>query len=154
MSRSERVKFIVSCLFLCLIATKSHAWGEPKSGQLVNLIDGLEMLDGSPVMLEKCKDKDLKVLYVNLDNNKHRASKVLEEKQLGVDIAMRKMESCPPDQKGCPWLSMGILGDFGKIYTVPAAVIVDSEGIVKFKYEKPDQFRNLESDIEPIVNKR
>lgn len=70
----------------------------------------------------------LKVIFVSMDDNKFRASKVEEENRLGMRIAMARMEICPPHK--CPSGSPD-LGAFGRIYYFPTAFVLDANGVVR-----------------------
>jgi thiol-disulfide isomerase/thioredoxin len=114
--------------------------------------------EGRPAVLaalKKYKDQGVQVLYVNLDDNSLREKKADEAKQLGVDIVMSTLELCPPGKcKSGIKTANGVLGDFGKIYWYPSALVFDKAGVLRAKIEKSGEIlRNLNREVENALEK-
>ena len=90
---------------------------------------------GRPAIISmwgKYKDKGLRIIYVNADDNSTRPNKITESENIGFPIAMAKLDVCPVGK--CPY---GIKehGSFGKIYMFPSAFILNADGIVTGKLQ-------------------
>jgi thiol-disulfide isomerase/thioredoxin len=114
--------------------------------------------EGRPAVLsalKKYKDQGVQVLYINLDDNALREKKGEEAKQLGVDIAMSTLELCPPGKcKSGIKTTTGLLGDFGKIYWYPSALVFDKTGVLRAKIEKSGPIKSsLNREIESALSK-
>lgn len=84
-------------------------------------------------MHKKYKDKGVKVLFVNMEDNKLRPGKIIEAEALGIPFAMAKLDLCPANK--CPTGTRGDMGQFGKLYRVPTAIVLNAEGQVTDKLE-------------------
>jgi thiol-disulfide isomerase/thioredoxin len=114
--------------------------------------------EGRPAVLEALKnykDQGVKVLYMNLDDNSMRAKKAEEAKQLGVDIAMSSLDLCPPGKcKSGVKTTTGVLGEFGKIYWYPSALVFDKAGVLRAKIEKSGPIRSsLNREVESALKR-
>lgn len=92
-------------------------------------------LRGRPALLatfEKFRHDGLKAIYVNLDDNGTRTNKQQEAVAMGMPIAMRRLEICPP---GACMSSVKELGAFGTAYVIPFAVVIDREGVVRHRLQ-------------------
>jgi thiol-disulfide isomerase/thioredoxin len=112
--------------------------------------------EGRPAVLaalKKYKDQGVQVLYINLDDNSMREKKAAEAKQLGVDVAMSSLELCPPGTcKGGIKTTTNVLGEFGKIYWLPSALVFDKTGVLRAKIEKGGAIsRSLNREVESAL---
>lgn len=146
---------LVALITLCGSAT---AW-DPEIGDAPKALSNLEYVDGSAIQLsqflghplvlyfgadwcvpcvlkgkpavlatnEKYKSRGLKLLFISMDDNKFRETKIRESQALGIPFAMAKSELCPPGK--CPD-GLRNLGDFGRIYKFPTAIVVGADGKV------------------------
>jgi hypothetical protein len=84
-----------------------------------------------------------------MDDNKSRPLKIEESIQLGIPIAMARTAICPP------WKCLGglrNLGDFGRIYLLPTAIVFDAHGAVSAKMQGGSGVRDgLESAVKNVL---
>jgi thiol-disulfide isomerase/thioredoxin len=77
----------------------------------------------------------LQVVFASLDDNRFRPLKLQEAKGLAMSIVMPKIDICPPGT--CLGSSqLGDLGDFGRVYVFPTAIVLDADGIVRAKMDR------------------
>ncbi|GAB3626950.1 alkyl hydroperoxide reductase [Pandoraea terrae] len=166
---------------LVFVTPSAHAWkpevGEvPGEITTFEYVDGsalsLADLKGQPVLLyfgadwcipchkarpvvEKVakanQSRGLKVIFLSNDDNRIRAKKQEEEKQMGARIAMPTMTACPP--ASCPG-GVHDLGAFGKTYVLPTAVLLGADGTVKEKLERGEVIsRGLEASVDHLLSR-
>ena len=165
MTISTRNRLLILLAALALLPNTALAW-EPEVGAKPKALTNHEYLDGKPIdldqfkgsplviyfgadwcqpcvergkpavlaMYKKYKDKGVKVLFMNMDDNKFRQNKIIEAESLGMSFAMAKLDLCPANK--CPAGTRGDLGQFGKIYTMPTASVLNAEGQVTDKLER------------------
>ncbi|MBK8070681.1 MAG: TlpA family protein disulfide reductase [Ramlibacter sp.] len=151
----------------------------PEIGEVPGLLDKLEYVDGTPLDLATLRGKPvvlyfgadwcvpcvekgrptatkvarkygpmgLEVIFVSMDDNKLRPLKAQEATALGIRIAMPKLDVCPVGK-----CTTGVrdVGSFGRIYTFPSAVVLDSQGVVRAKM---DMGMGVLHGLEPAVQK-
>jgi thiol-disulfide isomerase/thioredoxin len=163
-----------------LISTSFPALAyDPEIGEVAKTLDNLEFVDGSKVDLKQFRGKPtviyvggdwcppcvshgrpealrvankygamgLQTIFVSLDDNKLRAHKIEESKVTGMHIAMPLLANYPP-YKGADRVRQ--LGAFGRAYLIPAAFVLDAEGIVRAKM---DSGRGIVGALETAVEK-
>ena len=149
-----------------LLASQSAFAYKPEVGEAPAALDGkLELVSGAPLDLsafrgrptvlyfgadwclpciergrpaavaaaKKYGPSGLQVVFVSMDDNRFRARKVDESHDLGIPIAMARLDLCPPGQ--CLG-GLKDLGDFGRIYVVPTAIVLDHNGVVRAKMDR------------------
>lgn len=154
---------IGASLALLCAANAAYAW-EPEIGAMPRALTKVEYVDGTkvdfsallgnPVVLyfgadwcESCtrwgrpavqaaarkyKAKGLQIVFVDMDDNKLRQAKIRESKLFDMPIAMAKLELCPPGD--CPD-GLRDQGAFGRVYVYPSAIVLDSSGIVRARFQ-------------------
>ncbi|MBC7716573.1 MAG: hypothetical protein H7143_06550, partial [Pseudorhodobacter sp.] len=72
----------------------------------------------------------LQTVFVSMDDNRFRQRKIDESATPELKIAMPLLSICAPGK--CP---SGIknLGNFGRLYAFPTAVVIDQFGVVSVK---------------------
>lgn len=159
----QSIRAAVLALVLSMTCGTTLAW-KPEVGEVPGSLGRVEYLDGRPVDLsvfrgapvilyfgadwcgpcrstgrpalldvwKKYQARGLKAVYVNLDDNKYRDMKVREAEAMDMPIAMLNLAECPP---GACLTKTRDMGAFGKAYTIPFAVVLDAEGIVRAKLQ-------------------
>lgn len=153
---------------------------KPEVGEVpANLDTHLEYVDGTPLDLRALQGKptvlyfgadwcvpcqetrpfvhahalkfgaDVNFVFVSMDDNTLRAGKKDEAEAVApMKIAMSRLALCPP--KKC-MSGLRDLGEFGRIYGYPSAVVLDKNGVVVWKanrgmpirYSLPDVLKPL-----------
>ena len=156
----------------------SPAWAaKPEVGEAPATLERLEYIDGTPIDLSAFKGKPtvlyfgadwcvpcvergrptvqrvlnkygsqgLQVLFISMDDNRFRPGKVDEAKNTGMKIAMSRLDLCPP---GKCLDGLRDVGQFGRVYVYPTAIVLDKNGIVRAKM---DRGQGVLGGLEPAV---
>ncbi len=175
------MKLNLHALFaLCATAVFSAqvwAWS-PEIGEVPKEIQTYEYVDGTPIVWAALKGKPsivyfggdwcppcaqtrptivkiaqtkadtINVVFVSSDDNKLRAKKIEEASAGGLRIAMPKLANHPT---GAAVKGRGNMGEYGRIYVWPTAVLLDKEGRVVRKYERGTSILNsIEADASKL----
>lgn len=107
---------------------------------------------GRPATLKvatKYQPMGLKVVLVQMDDNRFRQKKIDESAELGLKIVMPRTDVCPPGK--CP-SGVRDLGRFGYIYRFPTAIVLDDKGIVRAKIESGQEVvRSLDAEVGKVT---
>jgi thiol-disulfide isomerase/thioredoxin len=174
------MRLLINAFFVVFVSTAIPAFAyDPEIGELAKTLDNIEFVDGKKIDLNDFKgkplviyvgadwcppcvshgrpealrvakkygDSGLQTIFVSLDDNKIRSLKVEESKQIGLPIAMPLLAEYPP-YKGAD--RVRLLGKFGRAFLIPAAYVIDSNGIVRAKM---DSGRGIVGALEPAVTK-
>ncbi len=96
--------------------------------------------------------KGLKTVFLMNDDNKFRSQKLDEEKRLGIRFAMATLKICPPGS--CPGGARGDLGEFGRLYKLPSAFLLDSKGVVRERLQTDALFKGgIEAAVARVMSK-
>jgi thiol-disulfide isomerase/thioredoxin len=161
-------------------ALPAHAY-EPEIGQVPAAIDTIEYVDGSALDLRRLLGKPvvlyigadwcvpcvqrgrpattavakrygplgLQVIFVSMDDNRFRPGKLEEARAREMLIAMPKLDICPP---GKCVDGVRTLGKFGRLYTLPTAIVLDAQGVVRAKLERGNGVEsNLDSAAAEVM---
>jgi len=172
--------FLLTVFLSAMAVATAHAW-PPEIGEQPKPLNKLEYLDGSqidlndlkghPVVLyfgadwcqpcvqrgrptteavsKKYGPSGLKTIFVSMDDNKFRPQKKIEAQSLGMPIAMAKLDICPPGE--CPD-GLRNLGEFGRIYRYPTAIVLDANGIIRHKMDSGQGvLHNLENSVRQVM---
>lgn len=167
-------------IFILISHSSAYAW-KPEIGEYAEAIDKLEYVDGTSFDLQKLRGKPtviyfgadwcphcvtkgrpateavakkygslgLQVIFVSMDDNEKRDKKIEESKRIGLTILMPKISLCPPFK--CP-SGLKHIGDFGQVYTIPSAYLLDADGIVRSKITGGrDLVRGLENAVISVM---
>lgn len=166
---------LIGSLILC--STNALAWS-PEVGELPKDIQSYEYVDGTPIVwgdlkgkptivyfggdwcppcletrptvlkIAKTKADKINVVFITSDDNKLRAKKLEEAQVDNLHIAMPKLSKYPANTTSRGTREMG---DFGRIYVWPTAVLINKEGLVVQKYERSSVIKvNIESDASKL----
>jgi len=79
---------------------------------------------------EKYGPMGLQTVFVSMDDNRFRQRKIDESAMLGLKIAMPLLSICAP---GKCLSGIKNLGNFGRLYAFPTAVVIDQFGVTSVK---------------------
>lgn len=145
------------------VVTQAAAW-EPEIGSVAKEITTFEYLDGSSVSLEalrgkplmlyfgadwcppcqkarpvmfkvanQFKEQGLHTIMFSNDDNRLRDLKRAESAQNQTPIAMPRLDLCAPGKCHSGYRD---LGDFGRFYKLPTAILIDRNGVVRAKIDR------------------
>jgi thiol-disulfide isomerase/thioredoxin len=176
-SKTSLVVGLIAAVVICSLPA-ALAW-KPEIGDVAAEVDTYEyVIDGSKVSLAEfrgkpvvlyfggdwcppCRrarptvdqvarayrDKGVEFIFFSSDDNRLRQAKIEEQKISGFRIAMPNHKTCPPGD--CVGGTKDG-GSFGRIYTFPAAFILDANGVVR---EKMDRGQGVINNLENAVKK-
>lgn len=180
LEKALKMRVLLNALFVIFASTALPAFAyDPEIGELAKSLDNIEFVDGKKIDLKDFKgkplviyvgadwcppcvshgrpealrvskkfaDAGLQTIFVSLDDNKIRDLKIEESKQIGLPIAMPLISEYPP-YKGAD--RVRLLGSFGRAFLIPAAYVIDSDGITRAKM---DSGRGIIGALEPAVKK-
>ena len=174
---------LTAALFAVVFFASASSFGGPRIGELAKPLDYLEYVDGKPLDLGALRGRPVVIYFggdwcepcvrtarpgirsaakrfpeahfivVAIDDNSIRPQKVREQAEFGVPVAMYKPEYCKPGDCRID-ARQSQLGQFGRVYSIPMAYVLDSEGVVRHELVGGRGVAdNIERALKPFLKK-